>query len=101
MIKLLHKAEPPELCLLATDLHGVYYEGLKGRQLNRRVDDSVASSPESQTESLGVMAGVGQEGEELVRKTIGGLVESVETGRGKAVLKEEGFEVSHSFRCLS
>jgi len=46
------------------------------------------------------MAGVGQEGEELVRKTIGGLVESVETGRGKAVLKEEGFEVSHSFRCL-
>lgn len=60
----------------------------------RRVEDTVSSSSESQAESLGVIAGVGEEGEELVRKTIADLVDAVRSGRGKAAFKEEGFEVS-------
>ncbi|GAA5839480.1 hypothetical protein JCM5353_008712 [Sporobolomyces roseus] len=91
LIKLLHRTDPQELCLLATDLRGVYYEGLKGRQLVRRVEDTVSSSSESQAESLGVIAGVGEEGVELVRKTIADLVDAVRSGRGKAAFKE-GFE---------
>ncbi|GAA5885284.1 hypothetical protein JCM16303_005986 [Sporobolomyces ruberrimus] len=93
LIKLLYRREPRELALLATDLHGVFYESLNGRQLNRRIDDAVASSPsDTQAESIGVMAGVGDEGEELVVSVLEELVDAVKSGRARAELREEGFE---------
>ncbi|GAA6017871.1 hypothetical protein JCM11491_001199 [Sporobolomyces phaffii] len=93
LIKLLYLGEPRQVSLLATDLHGVYYESLKGRQLNRRIDDAVgSSSPDTQAESVGVMAGVGQEGEELAERVVEELVDAVRSGRARAELSEEGFQ---------
>ncbi|GAA5914644.1 uncharacterized protein JCM6883_001026, partial [Sporobolomyces salmoneus] len=93
LIKLLYVQEPRQLRLLATDLQGVYYESLKGRQLNRRIDDAVAaSSPETQAESMGIMAGVGDEGEELVERVLEEFNDAVRSGRAKAELREEGLE---------
>ncbi|GAA5950176.1 hypothetical protein JCM3765_004228 [Sporobolomyces pararoseus] len=93
LIKLLYQPEPRQLNLLATDLHGVWYESLQGRQLNRRIDDAVASSSsETQSESIGMMAGVGREGEELAERVSEELADGVRSGRAKVIFKEEGFE---------
>ncbi|GAA6062381.1 hypothetical protein JCM10212_003190 [Sporobolomyces blumeae] len=96
LLKLLYRPEPTRsLSLLATDLRAsgaVYYETLSGRQLHRRVDDAVSTFGASQTDSIGVMAGVGPEGEALVDRTLDALVEGVRTGKARAELSEEGFE---------
>ncbi|GAA5984933.1 hypothetical protein JCM5350_000067 [Sporobolomyces pararoseus] len=93
LIKLLYRQEPRQLSLIATDLQRVWYESLKGRQLNRRIDDAISSSsPETQNESIGVMAGAGREGEELAERVLEELVDGVRSGRAKAVFKEEAFE---------
>ncbi|GAA5838988.1 hypothetical protein JCM3766R1_004549 [Sporobolomyces carnicolor] len=93
LIKLLYQREPQTLTLLATDLRGVYYESLRGRQLNRRIDDAVASSSsDTQAESIGVMAGVGREGEALAERVLDELVDATTSGRAKAEMTEEGFD---------
>ncbi|GAA5950105.1 hypothetical protein JCM3765_004198 [Sporobolomyces pararoseus] len=93
LIKLLYQPEPRQLNLLATDLHGVWYESLQGLQLNRRIDDAVASSSsETQSESIGMMAGVGRDGEELAERVLEELVDGVRSARAKVIFKEEGFE---------
>ena len=94
LVKLLYQREPQTLTLLATDLRGVYYESLRGRQLNRRIDDAVASSSsDTQAESIGVMAGVGHEGAALAERILDELVDATTSGRAKAEMTEEGFDV--------
>ncbi|GAA5934103.1 uncharacterized protein JCM15063_000556 [Sporobolomyces koalae] len=89
LIKLLHHQDPLDIAILATDLHGVYYETLKGRQLDRRIDDAVAARSRSPEPN---MTGVAGDARESAKRVLQELVDAVASGSAKADSREEGFE---------
>ncbi|GAA5918976.1 hypothetical protein JCM1841_002669 [Sporobolomyces salmonicolor] len=78
--------------ILATDLEQVYFDSLNRRQLGRRVDDALNSSAQTQSQSQGVIAGIGEDGEKLLQDSVHLLLEAVRSGQAKAELVNEAFE---------
>ncbi|GAA5876359.1 hypothetical protein JCM1840_006001 [Sporobolomyces johnsonii] len=78
--------------ILATDLEQVYFDSLDRRQLGRRVEDALNSSAQTQSQSQGVIAGVGQDGEALLQDSVDQLLDAVRTGQAKAEMVNEAFQ---------
>lgn len=84
------------LSLMATDLEAVYFESLTPRQLNRRVEDAMgtlAGTSQGQSQSQGVMVGIGEEGERLLKESVDALVAAVGDGSARVEISHEAFEV--------
>ncbi|TNY24565.1 hypothetical protein DMC30DRAFT_112458 [Rhodotorula diobovata] len=83
------------LSLMATDLEAVYFESLTPRQLNRRVEDAMgtlAGTSQGQSQSQGVMVGIGEEGERLLKESVDALVAAVGDGSARVEISHEAFE---------
>ncbi|BGP14755.1 hypothetical protein JCM10213_004306 [Rhodosporidiobolus nylandii] len=76
------------LAVMATDLQGVYFEGLNRRQLVRRVGDALSSSGVQG----GAEVGIGEDGERLLQESIEKLLGAISDGTAKAELLNEAFE---------
>ncbi|GAA5910322.1 hypothetical protein JCM8208_006007 [Rhodotorula glutinis] len=84
-----------QLSLMATDLETVYFESLTPRQLNRRLEDALGTlnaQSQSQTQSEGIMVGIGDEGERLLRESVAALVAAVADGSATVEISHEAFE---------
>ncbi|GAA5934892.1 hypothetical protein JCM3775_001668 [Rhodotorula graminis] len=93
LVKVLFK--DGQLSLMATDLEAVYFESLTARQLNRRLEDALATlnaQIQSQTQSQGIMVGIGDEGERLLRESVDALVAAVADGSATVDISHEAFE---------
>ena len=84
---------------MATDLEQVYFESLTPRQLNRRLEDALGTlnaQSQSQTQGEGVMVGIGDEGERLLRESVDALITAVADGSARVDISHEAFEVRRS-----
>ncbi|GAA5975691.1 hypothetical protein JCM10908_005245 [Rhodotorula pacifica] len=94
LVKLLYQPAQNNLAIMATDLQSVYYESLNSRQTNRRFEDALAASADtqSQSQSQDVMVGIGQEGEKVLHDLVEELLTSVASGIAKGRISHEAFE---------
>ena len=98
-----YREQDGQLSLMATDLETVYFESLTPRQLNRRLEDALGTlnaQSQSQTQSEGIMVGIGDEGERLLRESVAALVAAVADGSATVEISHEAFEVRPFALCL-
>ncbi|GAA6014178.1 hypothetical protein JCM10207_006123 [Rhodosporidiobolus poonsookiae] len=92
LLKLLYDPEQYTLSIMAYDQASsqVVYETLNRRQLQRRVEDAL----ENEQESAGsqVMVGIGEDGEQLLQKTVDKLLDAVRTESATASFQDVAFE---------
>ncbi|GAA5840929.1 hypothetical protein JCM9279_001263 [Rhodotorula babjevae] len=89
LVKVLARAG--QLSLMATDLDNVFFEALTPRQLNRRLEDALGTL-NSQSQSQGIMVGIGDDGERLLRESVDALVSAVVDGSATVEISHEAFE---------
>lgn len=82
------------LALLATNLKECFLEVLNSPTLARRIQQAMADSQDSQSQSQSAFVGVGEDGERGLRAATEHVLRGVKEGNASVKLVHSGFEVS-------